>query len=229
MMISFSDEKPPQLRRIHELLLAHYPRQEDEWNFEVSDAHKQALEEGQQPAHLAKWKLYLKSVKTRMKGTLRVSPSSPTHLLPALEGVFTLKREKAGTVVYKRKFRVFLSLIGNFYTMFGQDEVHIETDNLADGKAEIIAFQPVLYPTPYDVYEKWFPFIKETLLKEYPGYEFVPYRRLRHRLKDVSTGLMGTEGTPQSLFQALFSPEDINIYLTVVDHAKPAFAEGEFD
>jgi hypothetical protein len=229
MMISFSDEKPSQLRRIQELLLAHYPRQKDEWNFEINDAHKQALAEGQQPAHLAKWKLYLKSTKARIKGTLRVSPSSPTHLLPALEGVFTLKREKAGRMVYKRKFRVFLSLIGNFYTMFGQDEVHIETNSPTEEGAEIIAFQPVLYPTPYDVYEKWFPLIKETLLKEYPGYEFVPYRTLRHRLKDVSTGLMGAEGTPQSLFQALFSPEDINPYLTVADHAKPTFAEGEFD
>jgi len=229
MMISFSDEEPSQFQRIHELLRAHYPRQKDEWNFEISAAHKQALEEGQQPAHLEKWKLYLKATKASMKGTLRVSPAAPTLLLPALEGVFTLKREKAGRMVYKRKFRVFLSLIGNFYTMFGQDEVHIETGNLAEGEAEIISFQPVLYPAPYDVYEKWFPLIKETLLKEYPGYEFVPYHTLRYRLKDVSTGFMGVEARPQSLFQALFSPEDINPYLTVADRAKPIFAEGEFD
>jgi hypothetical protein len=56
----------------------------------------------------------------------------------------------------------------------------------------------------------------------------VPYHALRDRLKDISTGYNGAEGMPQSLFQALFSPEDINPYLTVTDHRKLPFEE-EFD
>ena len=229
MMIGLGDGKPSQFQRIHALLLTHYPLQEDEWNFKISAAHKQALEEAQQPAHHEKWKHYLNGVKAEAKGTLRVSATSWPHLLPVLEGLFTLKREKVGKVVYKRKFRVFLSLIGNFYTMFGQDEVSVETGDPTGGDAETVAFQPVLYPTPYAIYEKWFPLVKETLVKAYPGYEFVPYHTLRHRLKDVSTGFMGAEGTPQSVFQALFSTEDITPYLTVIDHKKSPFAEGEFD
>ena len=229
MMIGFSDGKPSQFRRIHELLRMHYPLQDDEFNVKISAAHEQALEEAQQPAHHEKWKLYLKSTKAKMKGTLRVSPASPTFLLPALEGLFTLKREKAGRVVYKRKFRVFLSLIGNFYTMFGQDEVHIEGDDQPGVDNESAMFQPVLYPTPYGIYRPWFSLIKETLTEEYPGYEFVPYHTLRHRLKDISTGYNGAEGMPQSLFQALFSPEDINPYLTVIDRRKSPFEEGDFD
>jgi hypothetical protein len=229
MMIGLSDGKPSQLQRIHELLLTHYPLQVDEWDFKISAAHEQALKEGQHPAHHEKWKLYLKGAKTKMKGTLRVSSASLPHLLPALEGIFTLKREKVGKVVYKRKFRVFLSLIGNFYTMFGQDEVSIEDDNQPGLDNQSVTFQPVLYPAPYGIYRPWFSLIKETLTEAYPGYEFVPYHTLRYRPKDVSTGYSGAEGTPQSLFQALFSPEDINPYLTVTDHKMMSFEEGEFD
>jgi hypothetical protein len=126
MMIGFSDGKLSQYQRIHELLLTHYPLQEDKWNFIASATHEQALVDSKSVMHHEKWKQYIKSVKSRVKGTFRASPTSLPHLIPALEGLFTIKQEKSGAVVYKRKFRVFSSLIGNFYTMFGQDEVHVE-------------------------------------------------------------------------------------------------------
>lgn len=229
MMIGFSDGSPSQYQRIHELLRTHYPLQQDEADFQISAVHEQALAEGRNPAHYEKWKLYLKAVKAKAKGTLYVSPTSWAIILPALEGTFTLKREKMGRAVYKRTFRVSLSLIGNFYTMFGQDEVVINAAEEPKAGKKAVAFGPVLYPTPFDIYEKWFFLIRETMAETYPGYEFVPYRTLRYRLKDISTGLLGAEGMAQSVFQALFSGEDINPYHIQTDFSKHPFEQGEFE
>jgi hypothetical protein len=229
MMIGFSDGSPSQYQRIHELLRTHYPPQQDDFNFQVSAACEQALLEGQNPVHYEKWKQYLQSVKAKAKGVLRVSPASYTIVLPALEGAFTLKREKIGRVVYRRTFRVFLSLLGNFYAMFGQDEVLIEAAEHSGANNSAVGFDPVLYPTPLDIYEKWFFLFREAMAEAYPGYEFVPYHTLRHRLKDISTGVLGSEGMAQSLFQALFSGEDINPYRIQFDRNKHPFEETEFE
>lgn len=171
----------------------------------------------------------MQSVKAKAKGVLRVSPASFTVVLPALEGAFTLKREKIGRVVYRRTFRVFLSLIGNFYAMFGQDEVLVEAGEHSGANSSAVAFDPVLYPTPLDIYEKWFFLFRESMAGAYPGYEFVPYCTLRSRLKDVSTGILGADGRVQTLFQALFSGEDINPYRIQIDRNKHPFEQGEFD
>jgi hypothetical protein len=229
MMIGFSDGRPSQYQRIHELLRAHYSPQQDNFNFEVSAAHGQALLEGQNPVHYEKWKHYLQSVKAKMKGVLRVSPASYTIMHPALEGVFTLKREKIGRVVYRRTFRVFLSLLGDFYAMFGQDEVFIEAGEHLGANNRAVAFDPVLYPTPLDIYEKWFFLFREAMAEAYPGYEFVPYHTLTYRLKDISTGIFSAEGRAQTLFQALFSGEDINPYRTQIDPNKHPFDQSEFE
>jgi hypothetical protein len=229
MLIGFSDGSPSQYQRIHELLREHYPLQRDESDFQTSPAHEQALQDGQNPAHYEKWKQYLKNVKAKRKGVLWVSSASFTMVLPALEGAFTLRREKIGRVVYRRTFRVFLSLIGNFYAMFGQDEVLVEAGENAGANNTAVAFDPVLYPTPLDIYEKWFFLFQDAMAEAYPGYEFVPYRTLRYRLKDISTGLQGAEGRAQSLFQALFSAEDINPCRIQIDLTKHPFEQGEFE
>jgi hypothetical protein len=230
MMIVFSDGSKSQYQRIHELLLTYYPLQKDEGRFETSIALEQALAEKENPVHQEKWKLYLKGVKARTKGTLRFSPSEfGTIMMPALGGNFTLKREKAGRIVYKRRFKVYLSLIGKFYTMFGHDEVFIEAVEQPKADVDFVTFEPVLYPIPLDIYEPWFFLIRDTMAETYPGYEFVPYHTLRYRLKDISTGYNGFEGTAQSLFQALFSVEDINPYRTRVNLKKNPFELGEFD
>lgn len=229
MLIGFGDGSPSQYQRIHELLRAHYPPQSNEFDFQMSAAHEQALKAGQNPAHYEKWKQYLQSVKAKTKGVLRVSPASFTIMLPALEGTFTLKREKIGRVVYRRTFRVFLSLLGNFYAMFGRDEVLVEAGEHSGANNVAVAFDPVLYPTPLDIYEKWFYLFRDAMADAYPGYEFVPYHTLRYRLDTISTGISGSEGKPQSLFQALFAGEDINAYRIQIDHTKHPFEEGEFD
>jgi len=229
MMIGFSDGSPSQYQCIHELLRAHYPPQQDDFNFQLSTAHEHALLAGQDPAHYEKWKQYLQSVKAKTKGVLRVSPASFTLVLPALEGAFTLRHEKTGRVVYRRTFRVFLSLLGGFYAMFGQDEVLVEAGESAGANTTAVAFDPMLYPTPLDIYEKWFFLFRDTMAEAYPGYEFVPYHTLKYRLKDVSTGVLGAEGKAQSLFQAFFSAEDINSYRTQIDFGKHPFEQGEFD
>lgn len=229
-MIFFSDGSKSQYERIHELLLTYYPLWKDDFISEISMPLEQAMVEKENPAHQEKWKLYLKSVKAKVKGTLRFSPSEfYTANMPSLGGVFTLRREKVGKVVYRRRFKVYLSLIGNFYTMFGRDEIHVEAKDQPEGDNDLIFFDPVLYPAPYDIYEQWFFLIRDTIAAAYPGYEFVPYRTLRYRLTDISTGYNGSEGAAPSLFQAMFSTEDINPYRTREDLNKHPFEIGDFD
>jgi hypothetical protein len=229
MLMGFSDDSKSQYQRIHELLLTYYPFQKDEENFETSAAFKRALVDKEDPTHQEKWKFYLESVKAKTRGVLRFSASEfGTIMMPALGGNFTLKREKAGKMVYKRRFKVYLSLIGKFYTMFGQDEVFIEATEQPESDADFVSFEPVLYPTPFDIYGPWFYLIRDTIAGAYPRYEFVPYHMLRYRLKDISTGYNGAEGAAQSLFQALFSTEDINPYRTRVDLLKHPFDYNEF-
>lgn len=230
MMIVFSDGSKSQYERIYELLLIYYPLWKDDFISETSAALEQAMIEKENPTHYEKWKLYLKSVKAKTKGTLRFSPSEfYTTMMPSMGGVFTLKSEKLGRVVYSRRFRIYLSLIGSFYTMFGHDEVFVKAEGPPERDDDLILFDPVLYPTPCDIYEQWFCLIRDTIADTYPGYEFVPYRTLRYRLKDISTGYNGAEGAAPSLFQALFSAEDINPYRTRTDPKKHPFESGEFD
>ena len=68
-----------------------------------------------------------------------------------------------GRASYRREFVVYLSLIGNFYTMYGLDEVSVTDDKIDDMDFLEIWFEPVLYPHPYSVYKKWFLLFHQTM------------------------------------------------------------------
>lgn len=225
MLIGFSDGSESQYTRIIELLPTYYPVQENEFDFKVSDAFEQVMIEKENSASLHKWKDFLKSVKKTAKSGLRVS-SSQWLMCPSFKGVFTLKREKMVRVTYRREFFVYLSLIGRFYTMYGLDEVSITDDKVADDiDSSEILFKPVLYPHPYSVYKKWFLLFHQAMKDTYPDYEFVPYETLKHRPKGLSTGDVNAEGVGPSIFQALFSFEDINQYRMKMDAQVHPFAD----
>ena len=84
-------------------------------------------------------------------------------MAPSFKGIFSLKREKMGRASYRREFVVYLSLIGNFYTMYGLDEVSVTDDKIDDMDFLEIWFEPVLYPHPYSVYKKWFLLFHQTM------------------------------------------------------------------
>ena len=235
MLIAFSDGSKSQYTRIIELLPTYYPIQENEFDFKVSEAFERVMKEKENTASLQKWKDFLKGVKKTAKSGLRVS-SSQWLMCPSFKGSFTLKREKMGRATYRREFLVYLSLIGSFYTMYGLDEVSITDERAADDKAaddkaaddidsSEILFEPVLYPHPYSVYKKWFLLFHQAMKEAYPDYEFVPYETLKHRPKDISTGDVNAEGAGPSIFQALFSFEDINQYRMKMDAQVHPFAD----
>jgi hypothetical protein len=224
MRIGFSDSSKSQYTRIMELLLTYYPVQENEFDFKVSDAFERVMVEKENSISLQKWKEFLKGVRKKAKSGLRVS-ASQWLMSPSFKGIFSLKREKIGRAIYRREFVVYLSLIGNFYTMYGLDEVSVTDDKVGDIDSSEIWFEPVLYPHPYSVYKKWFLLFHQEMKEAYPDYKFVPYETLKHRPKDISTGDGNAEGEGPSIFQALFSFEDINKYRMKMDAQVHPFAD----
>lgn len=217
MLIAFSDGSKSQYTRITELLPNYYSVQENEFAFKVSESFEQVMVEKENSASLRQWKEFLKGVKATAKSGLRVS-SSQWLMEPSFRGAFALKREKMGRATYKREFMVYQSLIGSFYTMFGLDTVSVTDDKIDDLDSSEIWFEPVLCPYPYSVYRKWFFWFHQAMKEVYPDYEFVPHRTLTHRLKEISTGVVNAEeGVRPSIFQALFSSEDINQYRIMRD------------
>ena len=221
MLIGSSDGNRSQYIRIMELLPAYYPVQEDEFDFKVSEAFDQVMRDKDNRASLKKWKGFLRQVKTKAKAGLRVS-SSQYLMEPSFKGVFSLKKEKIGQALYEREFVVYLSLIGNFYAMYGLDTITLEDE--VDGQE--IWFEPVIYPFPHSIYKAWFFLFRQAMQEAYADYEFVPYQTLSYRLKGVSTGIINDELADPSIFQALFAFEDINRYRVQIDREADPFTRG---
>ncbi|HEY9007114.1 MAG TPA: hypothetical protein VIM75_13330 [Ohtaekwangia sp.] len=116
--------------------------------------------------------------------------------------------------VYTRETVLHVSVLAPFYTLCGLDKIAL---NLESDKR--IEFDPILYISPQEIYEKWFPLIRSKIATTYEGYQFTPYSILKERVSTLSvSGAKIRKGQDASVFQALFTTEDVTNYKMVGDY-----------
>jgi hypothetical protein len=153
-----------------------------------------------------KWKDLVSSFEDQAEGTFGVT-YEPGLLNYSYSGVVDLFIEEITFGKATRSICCQLSLIGPFYTIYGMDSAEIVlTEHLS------AYFEPLIYFSPYSIYEKWFKLIRHKIEEEYHA-KFVPYSVLKCRVPSLS--IPGAEvrfDKNASVFQALFAIPDITNY-----------------
>lgn len=153
-----------------------------------------------------RWKEFVSSFEWENDEPLGVS-HEPSLLSYSYGGTLDLFVEEMSIGKVRRSITFQLSLIGEFYTVYGMDTAEIIlTEHLS------AYFEPLVYISPYSVYEKWFYLIRDKIEREYQA-RFVPHSLLKRRVPSLS--VPGAEiriDKNASVYQALFAAADITNY-----------------
>lgn len=161
-----------------------------------------------QPAVYGKWKTLVKQLKEEDNMILSCDFESLIPY-PCYCGKLRLYKEKKGSMLYTRELNFHLSLIGNFYTIYGLDKVQLNS-----GTTESISFDPILYYSPHSIYAKYFDSVRNKILENYADYKFIPFKILSRRPEFLQvSGAKVKNGQNASIFQALFTFEDVTNYV----------------
>ena len=119
-----------------------------------------------------------------------------------------LLEKKMGDASYKRQLNFHDSLLSPLYTVYGMDSIAVNSmDELQ------VTFDPVVFISPLDIYEKWIKIIRRGIEAEFPNCKFVPFSILSYKVPAVSvSGALVRNGDHPSVFQALFHGHDITTY-----------------
>jgi hypothetical protein len=154
-----------------------------------------------------KWKTLIKSIKDENSKVLKATHESPLFD-PSYSGKLLLSRKKESQDIYTREIHFHLSVIAPFYTVYGLDKVESSA-----GKYESELYEPIVYFSPSDIYEKWFPLIRNKIEHVYSNYQLMPFELLKIRVPSITvSGAKRQFGEDTSVFQALFVHGDITSY-----------------
>lgn len=111
-------------------------------------------------------------------------------------------------VRYKRQINFHLSLLAPLYAVYGIDNIAVKTPSQVH-----VTFDPVIFISPIDIYDRWFRIIRQHIEAYSSGARFVPFSVLSRKVPSLSIpGAILKRGTDPSVFQALFSGNDITDY-----------------
>lgn len=133
--------------------------------------------------------------------TLSIEPSYSCSLI--------LSKNKISNIIYQREIRLHISVLGLFYTIYGLDTIRIyDADNNM-----LMETQPILSVSPIDDYKDSIPMVRNIIKDTHAEFSYVPFHYLKKRVKALSVaGVTVLEGNGASIFQALFTNEDITNY-----------------
>ncbi|WP_158280869.1 hypothetical protein [Pararcticibacter amylolyticus] len=157
------------------------------------------------------WKQVIRDIKNSKKGIIKGDAESPIFQ-PSYSGSLLLFKKKKDMFLFTREIRVYVSVLAPVYTILGYDNIIIET-NLT----KPVKFGPVIYISPLDIYEPWFSIIRKNIEACYQDYSFISYSLLSKRIPYLSVPGSHNPDSDSSIFQALFSNEDISSYNFVGD------------
>jgi len=154
-----------------------------------------------------KWSDFVRHIKQTYSKILEVEFDSGS-VNPSYSGSLLLVDEKMGAASYTRKLRFNLSMLAPAYTVYGIDSITLNTSY-----NHRLNFEPILFISPLDVYEEWFALIRKQIEQTYQSAQYVPFSLFKLRVPSLSVGgAIVQHGEDPSVFQALFSGEDITSY-----------------
>lgn len=151
-----------------------------------------------------RWRAFVKKQSENNGGVLSYDCGAPLTL-PSYYGSYLLDEQKIEKVIYRREIRFHVSVLASYYTIYGLDTISVKNHN--DIFAE---FEPLLFISPLDIYEKWFYTLQNKIETSYKDYRFLNFSTLQKRPKALSIPAANVkDGQDASVFNAFFSPEDI--------------------
>lgn len=158
-----------------------------------------------------KWKTFVEE-KSEISGNALIYDYDSPLMFPSYCGSYLLDEQQIGTVLYERKIYFHVSVLAPFYTIYGLDKI------LKKNTSGYDEFEPIVIISPLDIYELPFYTLRNEIETNYENYNFLSFSMLKKRPRALSVPLAKVkEGQDASIFQALFSPEDITNYKTKGD------------
>jgi len=175
--------------------------------FEMQDlSHKKLA-----PTASKKWKSLVTGIHLPNNKILRASSES-ILFDPSYTGRLLVLKEKFGQATFTREIVIHLSVLAPYYTVYGMDKVSLAIDG------EEMIFDPIVYVSPYAFYSAIFPVVRDEVEKQYEGVKLIPFGLLSKRVSEVYvSGSKGSADRNASVFQALFTPEDVTSFKLIGD------------
>ncbi|MCR8562017.1 hypothetical protein KXD93_30465 [Mucilaginibacter sp. BJC16-A38] len=126
--------------------------------------------------------------------------------------VLSVSQEEFERVSFTREFYCQFSMLANYFCLYGKDTIVLNDDGYS------LYFDPIITISPKNLYEDFYSTSRSIVKEAFPNYTFLPYLFLQKRiagLKIFTTFLKENQYT--SVYQALFTPENITDYKLIGD------------
>jgi hypothetical protein len=154
------------------------------------------------------WAKLVSDLKSSFSSIIYVKDETES-IQPSYSCSLILCQNKVSNILYQKAIRLHVSILGPFYTAYGLDTIQIYDayDNA------LMETQPILSVSPLDDYKDSLPLVRDIIKNIYAEHSYVPFYYLKKRVKALSVaGVSVLEGNGASVFQALFTSEDIANY-----------------
>jgi hypothetical protein len=199
---------------VYEVLAKYYPIgmayvHPDYDSFSGCRLRQELCDKKRENASIEKWQQLLKLLTKNNSQVLNVKTISQEYY-PCWSADILLSQEKNQTTTYTRSIQIHLSILGPFFCVFGLDTVKL---NQVERELD-----PLIYVSPFSIYEPWFNSIRNVVKVNYSGYKFLPFGTLQQRVPGLSVpDAVNYFDQDASVFQGLFTLENVTNYLTIGD------------
>lgn len=160
------------------------------------------------PVKSQQWAILISDLKSSFSSIICTNDETKS-IEPSYTCSLILYQSKVGNILYQKEIRLHISVLSPFYTVYGLDTIRIYD---ADDNA-LMETQPILTVSPMDDYKCSIQLVRAIMKNIYEEYSYVPFYFLKKRVKALSVaGVSLLEGNGASVFQALFTNEDIANY-----------------
>lgn len=144
---------------------------------------------------------------------------------PSFSSYIELEKKSFNDVTRLKELHFFVSLLGNFYTIIGQDRNEIKSDKYPFRTTNC------LIVSPEGDYEKSFKLLCERIENHFAGYRFVPFNICVQKIIGLDASVSNSSDVDDLIFNALFTGFDLggqilgNIYYKAGDWIKEGYVD----
>lgn len=134
---------------------------------------------------------------------------------PSFSGSLIISKNKLGDCTHQKKLNFSVSLLGNFYQIYGLDETTIYNDE----ERRYFNSINVVTTSPFEEFKESFEFVERKLSIQFPKYKIVPFAFGQLHIKGLQVHYIDDEDC--TLNQALFNdflPEKVTYPTRGNDH-----------
>jgi len=121
--------------------------------------------------------------------------------------VLLITTRKFENVTFTQELFCHFSLLEDFFCIYGKDKIYL----IDDGRK--LNFDPIITISPENIYEDYYAKLRLIVEKTFPNYNFLTFLSLQGRITGLRIfSTFVKENQYSSVFQALFTPENITDY-----------------